>query len=282
MILASEIRKRLRNGIVCPGAWLQIPSPDIAEIVTRMGYDWAVVDMEHGSFSHSQLPDMFRAIECGGAVPFARPASSSSRDIMAALDSGARGLILPMIQSRAQLDSAISAAMYPGGKEYSTGTRGVGFCRSNSYGFDFVGELDPDAGSSRDIVLVAQIEHVDAMKELDAIFSHPRLDAYMVGRYDFSASMGLTGDFSHPDFLAALETIRHKAAPYRLPAGFHVLSPNQDELVARAREGFPFLAYGVDALFLMSAARLPELPGRVHPQVREDARLRLAKGKGEE
>jgi 2-dehydro-3-deoxyglucarate aldolase len=214
----------------------------VAELIARLGYDWVVVDMEHGSFSRSQLPDMFRAIECGGAAPFARPAAATPDHIRAVLDCGARGLILPMIESRAQLDAAVCAAMYPGGKEFSAGRRGVGFSRSNTYGLDFVAELDPDAGAARDIVLVAQIEHVNALQELDAIFSHPRLDAYMVGRYDFSASMGLIGDFTQRDFLAAEETIRTKAATHRLP----------------------------------------ELPGRIPAQVREETRLRLGKGRDPE
>lgn len=277
MLPSSEIRKNIRNGIVSPGSWLQIPSPDVAEIMGHMGYDWVVVDMEHGAFSRAMLPDIFRAIECGGALPFAKPATATREEIRAVLDCGARGLILPMIETRAQLDEAISAAMYPGGREFSAGTRGVGFARSNSYGLEFVEHLDPESGLGRDIIIVAQIEHINAMKELDSILAHPRLDAYMVGRYDFSASMGLTGDFSHPDFLAALEAIRTKAAVHRVPAGFHVLSPNQDELTQRAREGYTFLAYGIDAIFLMSAARLPDFPGRTLTQVEEAKRLKLAK-----
>lgn len=277
MLLSSEIRKNIRNGVISPGTWLQLSSPDVAEIMARMGYDWVVVDLENGALSRVSLPDMFRAIECGGALPIARPASASCENIRAALDCGARGLILPKIETRAQLDAAIQAAMYPGGREFSAGTRGVCLARANGYGLELVEHFDPESGLGRDIVIVAEIEHINAMKEIDEILAHPRLDAYMVCRYDFSASMGMIGDFSNPEFLAVQESIRTKAAAHRVPAGFHVLSPNQDELAQRAREGYTFLAYGMDAIFLMSAARLPEIPGRALPQVREDCRLKLGK-----
>ena len=199
MLTTKELRHNIRNGKATIGTWLQIPSSDVAEIVGRMGYDFAAVDMEHGSFSRCHLPDIFRALERWGTLPFARILEPTKFYIKEALDSGARGLIFPMIETREQLDNAISWSLYPGGKEYTTGTRGVGFSRANAFGLDFPQHVTED-GLGQDIVLAAQIEHVNALPNLDAIFSHPRLDAYMVGPYDLSASMGLTGQFEHPKF----------------------------------------------------------------------------------
>ncbi len=164
-----------------------------------------------------------------------------------------------MIESRSQLDDAINYAMFPGGKEYDCGIRGVGFSRANLYGLDFAEHVDAAAGRSRDIVLVAQIEHKNALPELDAIFSHPRLDAYMVGPYDLSASMGCTGDFNNAEFLAGLKSIEQKAQTHGVAKGYHQVAPNPAELAKKISEGYGFLAYGIDAFFLHQAAKRPAI-----------------------
>ena len=190
----------MRGGNATIGTWLQFPSADVAEVMGASGYDWVAVDMEHGAFTRAILPDVFRAIERGGSTPFARIAQAELRPIKDALDSGAQGLVFPMIESREQLDRAISLSLYPD----AGGSRGVGYSRANMYGRDF----DPyRVDVAKDILLVAQIEHIRAVEQLDAILSHPRLDAIMVGPYDLSGSMGLTGQFDHPDFVAVMDRI---------------------------------------------------------------------------
>ena len=190
----------MRGGNATIGTWLQFPSADVAEVMGASGYDWVAVDMEHGAFTRAILPDVFRAIERGGSTPFARIAQAELRPIKDALDSGAQGLVFPMIESREQLDRAISLSLYPD----AGGSRGVGYSRANMYGRDF----DPyRVDVAKDILLVAQIEHIRAVDQLDAILSHPRLDAIMVGPYDLSGSMGLTGQFDHPDFVAVMARI---------------------------------------------------------------------------
>ena len=166
----------MRGGNATIGTWLQFPSADVAEVMGASGYDWVAVDMEHGAFTRAILPDVFRAIERGGSTPFARIAQAELRPIKDALDSGAQGLVFPMIESREQLDRAISLSLYPD----AGGSRGVGYSRANMYGRDF----DPyRVDVAKDILLVAQIEHIRAVEQLDAILSHPRLDAIMVGPY---------------------------------------------------------------------------------------------------
>lgn len=251
-----KMRKALREKAFV-GTWLQIPSPDLAEIIGRMGYDWAAVDLEHGAFTRSDLPNIFRALELGGTLPFARLLEASRAQIKGALESGAKGLIFPMIESRQQLDYAISEAFYPGGLDFKAGRRGVGYCRANVYGRDLSPHTDPGPGPSRDVIIVAQIEHINAVNNLDDIFAHPRLDAYMVGPYDLSASMGITGDFEHPDFKAALTAIAEKAQALGMPKGIHVVNPNPAELQTRLNEGYNFIAYGIDAVFLMETAANP-------------------------
>ena len=255
-----EIRALLAADKATVGTWLQLPSADVAELMARAGYDWVAVDMEHGSFGRTGLPDIFRAIECGGAAPFARLPEAGKTQIKSALEAGAQGLIFPMIESREQLDRAIDWAVYPGQDHWrSAGEtageyRGVGFCRANAFGkcFDeYRGSLAPE------IFLVAQIEHIRAVENLDAILSHPRLDAIMVGPYDLSGSMGLTGQFDHKDFKAAMERIAAACARHKARMGLHIVQPDPVELGRQIAAGSRFIAYGIDSVFLWHAAERP-------------------------
>ena len=85
----SKIRRQLFSGLYSIGSWIQIPDSSIAEIMGKSGYDWVAVDLEHGSISVSQLPNLFRAIELGGTLPLARVAQGSTKDCKQALDAGA-------------------------------------------------------------------------------------------------------------------------------------------------------------------------------------------------
>jgi len=246
----TSIKTNIRAGKVSMGSWLQVPSTDVAEIMGRAGYDWVAVDLEHGAFTRRELPDIFRAIELGGTTPFARIADCTVTSIKGALDSGAKGLIFPMIESRAQLDAAIALALYP-----PHGVRGVGYCRDNLFGKN----LDQGLAANPDTFFCAQIEHVAASKDLDNILAHPRLDAIMVGPYDLSGSMGITGQFDHPDFAAVLKTISQKAKAHNIAMGIHVVQPDPERLAARIAEGYRFIAYGTDALFLYRGAECPRI-----------------------
>ncbi len=256
-----DIRALLAADKATVGTWLQLPSTDVAELMARAGYDWVAVDMEHGSFGRTGLPDVFRAIECGGAAPFARLPEASKTQIKSALEAGAQGLIFPMIESREQLDRAIDWAVYPGQDtwrakgETAQEYRGVGFCRANVFGKNFD---EYRARRAPELFLVAQIEHIRAVENLDAILTHPRLDAIMVGPYDLSGSMGLTGQFEHPDFKVAMARIVDACARHKARMGLHIVQPDPAELARQVAAGSRFIAYGIDSVFLWGAAERPK------------------------
>lgn len=226
---------------------MQIPHASVAEIMGGAGYDWVAVDLEHGSVSVHQLPDLFRALELGGALPLARVAEGTSKDVKQALDAGAGGVIVPMIESAGQLLAVRDACRWP-----PAGIRGVGFSRANLFGKHFASYQD----EAQAPLLVAMIEHIRAVDNLQQIAQIEGLDALMIGPYDLSASMGLTGQFEHPDFGAALARIRTQAESAGIPCGLHVVAPSRDELRNRLTEGYRFLAYSIDAAMLIHAAQL--------------------------
>lgn len=241
----GRIREKLKQGGHSVGSWMQIPHASIAEIMGQAGYDWIAVDMEHGSVGAHQLPDLFRAIELGGTLPLARVAQGHVKDCKQALDAGAAGIIVPMIESARQLADVASACRWP-----PAGTRGVGFSRANLFGKHFA-DYREEAQSP---LLVAMIEHVGAVDGLREILEVPGLDALLIGPYDLSASIGLTGDFDHADFKALMQRIRQAAAKVHIPVGIHVVAPSKEELGQRLADGYRFLAYSLDAVMLRDAA----------------------------
>jgi len=242
----QEIRDRLAAGGQSIGSWMQIPHASVAEIMGQAGFEWVAIDLEHGAVSVSQLPDLFRALELGGTLPMARLAQGHPKDCKEALDAGAGGVIVPMVESAEQLVAVRDWCRWP-----PAGVRGVGFSRANLFGRHF----DAYRDEAQAPLLVAMIEHTRAVGNLGAILDVPGLDAVLVGPYDLSASMGLTGQFEHPEFRAAMEGIRTQALERRVPCGVHVVAPSPDELRRRIGEGYRFLAYSIDAVFLVAATK---------------------------
>lgn len=244
----NTIRKKLQNDQVSIGTWQQIPHASVSEILGQAGYDWVAVDMEHGSISVHQLPDLFRAIELGDTLPLARVAASKIKDCKQALDAGAGGIIAPMIENADQLKLIRHACCWP-----PAGSRGVGFSRANLFGKHF----DEYKLEAKGPLLVAQIEHINAVNNLPDILQVEGLDAIIVGPYDLSASMGITSEFEHDDFVSVLDRIILLCNQYDIPCGNHVVQPNLEILGKRISEGYRFLAYSLDSVFIHNSVNNP-------------------------
>ncbi|MDQ6770727.1 MAG: aldolase/citrate lyase family protein [Gemmatimonadota bacterium] len=241
----QQLRVRLQTGGRSIGSWMQIPHASVAEIMGRAGYDWVAADLEHGAISLHQLPDIFRALELGGTLPLARLAQGAPRDCKQALDAGAGGVIIPNIESAQELIGLVAACRWP-----PAGSRGVGFSRANLFGKNFDGYRE----EAQAPIIVAMIENVRALQDIEAILGVTGLDALLVGPYDLSASMGLTAQFDHPKFASALDRVRAKAEERGVPCGIHVVPASPEQMQLRINQGFRFLAYSTDAVMLNTAA----------------------------
>lgn len=242
------IRQSLQENKPSIGSWMQIPHTSVAEIMGQAGYDWVAVDLEHGAIGVHQLPDLFRALELGGTLPLARLAQGSAKDCKQALDAGAGGVIVPMVESAEQLTQVRDACRWP-----PAGTRGVGFSRANLFGKHF----DAYGVEAQAPLLVAMIEHLRAVDNLDEILKVEGLDAILIGPYDLSASMGLTAKFEAPEFIAEMNRIRTLCVRHRIPCGVHVVMPEPAVLEQRISDGYRFIAYSIDAVFLNSSSENP-------------------------
>jgi len=246
----SRIRGKLNQGDPSIGSWMQIPHPSVAEIMGDAGYDWVAVDMEHGAVSAHQLPDLFRALELGGTLPLARIAEGTPKECKQVLDAGAGGVIVPMIESAEQLKAIRDACRWP-----PSGSRGVGFSRANLFGKYF----ETYRAEAQAPLLVAMIEHIRAVEKLDELLQVEGLDAIMIGPYDMSASMGLTAQFDAPEFRATMEIILDLCTRNRIPCGVHVVKPELEGMRQRIVQGYRFIAYSIDSVFLNTCVSAPRL-----------------------
>ena len=145
------------------GTWLTLSSPAIAEIFVNAGFDWIVVDLEHSSISINQAENLIRIIDLGGKIPYVRLTSNSKTQIKRVLDAGAKGIIIPMINSKQQAIKAIEATRYA-----PYGTRGVGLSRAQGYGEKFIEYLE---WHSKNISIIVQFEHINVIENIDDILS---------------------------------------------------------------------------------------------------------------
>ncbi len=240
--MGNIVKEKLKAGQVTLGGWMMLGHPGIGQIFASCGFDWVAVDMEHTAFSDETLENIIRAIEVKGAVALARMQGNDPVAIKRALDAGARGIIVPMVNSAAEARQMVSYAKFP-----PEGIRGASFSRATNYGENF---SDYYRNHNSDVVLVAMIEHIDGVNRIEEIVRVEGLDALFFGPYDLSSSMGIVGQFDHPEFKQAVEKVRLAAGRVKLPIGIHVVAPDPDQIRKRADEGFQFIGCGVDTQIL--------------------------------
>lgn len=252
-----NLKERVRKGEVTIGSWLQLPSPRVAKIMGIQGFDWLAIDIEHGSISIETLPEMIEAISAGGATPLVRLSHNDPVEIKRVLDAGAQGIIVPMVNSANEAEAAVKSAKYP-----PDGIRGIGYSNANLYGAKFKTYFER---FNSEVVIIVQIEHIDSVQKVDEILAVEGIDGYMIGPYDLSGSMGLTGQLQQPDFLAALEKPLTAAGKTGKAPGIHVVPPDAQQVTEAIGKGYKFIAYSIDAVMLMSACRngLQEIRERI-------------------
>ena len=230
------------------GSWITIGHPAVAEIMAAAGFDWLTVDLEHSAISIERAEEIIRIIELCGVKPFVRLSSHNPEQIKRVMDSGAHGIIVPMVKTAEEVTRAVAAVHYP-----PLGNRSVGLARAQKYGNDFEAYYD---WQKSNVMVIVQIEHIDAVDNIEGIFSVQGISGYIVGPYDLSASMGIPGDFANKKMSVALDRIKIAAKDYQVPSGIHIVEPDLGELKQRISEGYKFIAYGVDMRMLDVTCRL--------------------------
>lgn len=244
--MENKMRTALLKNELSIGTWIQIGHPAVAEILARVGYDWICVDMEHGSIDIETLTHLFRAIEANDVVPITRLPLNDLIWIRRSLDAGAMGLIIPMVNSAQEIESAIRYAKYP-----PRGERGYGYSRANSFGMDFE---DYIARANETITIIAQIEHKDGIENIDSILQVQDLDGVFIGPLDLSGSYGKTGQLDCPEMREARQRYLESCKKHKKCAGIHIVHPDEHSIRNAIDQGYKMIALGVDGVFLEMAS----------------------------
>ncbi|WP_417454753.1 HpcH/HpaI aldolase family protein [Kiloniella sp.] len=248
--MSAKIKQKLANNVTTIGSWISLPNVHTVEMMARLaGFEWLVIDMEHTGISTETMAQMIQVIDLAGISPFVRVGSNDPLQIKRALDCGAKGIIVPQVCSSAEAQQVVNAVYYP-----PIGERGVGLFRAQGYGTTFD---DYKENIAPEIVVIVQIEHKDAVDQLDDIISIPGVDAFMIGPYDLSGSFGKPGDFTAPEVAASLDKAKRFCQTSDKAGGIHVVHTDKASLASNIKQGFRFIAYGTDMIFL--AEKLSEV-----------------------
>ena len=233
-----------RNGGQSVGGWLSIGNAYTAETMSSLGFDYLCVDLQHGMLSYDDLKYMLPAISNYDAVPFVRVPWNEPYEIMKALDAGAYGVIVPMVNNRAEALLAVDSCRYP-----PDGHRSFGPIRAAMYG---------GRGYAREangqIACVAMVETADGIENLDEIASTPGLDGIYIGPSDLGYALGLspTTGSQEQKHIDTVERIRKTCEAHGIAAGIHTGS--LDATKRYLEQGFNLVTLGTDSAFLAGSA----------------------------
>ena len=229
------------------GSWITLGHFSIAEIMADVGFDWLCVDMEHSVIDYYMAEQLIATIEAHGCIPYVRVGANDPTIIKRVLDAGARGVIVPMITTKEDAQMAVGAVKYP-----PDGNRGVGLARAQGYGFNFE---EYAATVNDEIILIVQIEHVNAINNLEDILNVDGIDGTIIGPYDLSGSMGKPGRYDDNDVREVLKTYEKISNKMNKPMGYHVIKPDFRLVQEKIQAGYIFIAFSLDTLFLGTICR---------------------------
>ena len=239
-MISNQLKMQVKSGNTLIGAWLSVPCVSVAEAMASCGFDWMAVDFEHSAISIETAIDCFIAAERWQVSTIARLPCAEPYIARRLLDGGAKGLIVPVVESVAKFKQFAKYCSYP-----PMGKRGVGLGRANTWGDEFDSYF-------RDFspVLIPQIETITGVKVAADLIALDCVDALFVGPYDLSVSLGQPGNFDTLEFKNAMSQLKLVCSENGKPLGIHQVTPDTSELKARLEEGFRFIAFGTDLIAL--------------------------------
>jgi 4-hydroxy-2-oxoheptanedioate aldolase len=255
----KNLKQKISSGEVVHGCWINLASTISAEIVGHAGFDWLLIDLEHGAGDVAIMYQQLQALSGSSSTPLVRIDELERPKAQRILDAGAGGIMFPQIQSAKEAREAVEMMYYP-----PQGTRGMAkMTRATGFG-KFAAEYINNIGQN--LISVIQIETLTALKNIDNIAATAGIDVLFVGPTDLTLSLGILGQLNHQEYQEALLAVASAAKKYGKAAGVLLQDVNEYDMYYRL--GFRFLACGADSLFVRSGAeemvrRLGELGRKV-------------------
>ena len=242
----NKLKTKLRNRDLVFGSWMSFSHPSIAEIFSSRDFDFLAIDMEHTTISLEQAQRIIAASQSNGVPCLPRPVSHSNDWIKPLLDSGADGIIAPLISSRFQNQDLISKIKFP-----PSGKRSFGVNRAHGYGMNFSQYVKEWNANS---IYIAQIENKEAVDNIESIIIEDELDAVMIGPYDMSGSLGVPGETQHQLVLEAEKVVINACKRMGKSCGTQLADFTEENVEAAIQKGYSFIIASSDLFVLNSWA----------------------------
>ena len=192
----KNLKAKLMANQLTIGSWITLSNTAVAEIMAGAGFDWLAIDLEHSAITIGEAQQLIQIIELSRVVPLVRIGNNDPYLIKRVMDAGAHGVIVPMVNTKADAENAVSAVKYP-----PLGRRGVGLARAQGYGLEFE---KYKKWINKESIVIAQVEHITAIENLEEILDIPEIDGTIIGPYDLSASLGVPGEFNQQKVMNAV------------------------------------------------------------------------------
>ncbi len=240
--MKNTLKAKLREGKSTVGLWMSIPSPDVSEALSTLPFDWFLFDMEHSALNEQSAQVLMQGMRGDLITPLIRVAWNDQVLIKKALDIGAHGVIVPMVNTRQDAEKAVSACKYP-----PVGNRGYGPKRPWVYDPHYFDNADEE------VLVIVQIETGEAVENVEEILSVDGVDGCFIGPFDLSVSMGFKGQMDDPSFQKAVDTVF--AAGKRLGVATGMWGGAGKRVAERLADGWQIVAVGLDLYVLVAGAK---------------------------
>ncbi len=226
------------------GTIVSLPCASVAEILSQLGFDWLWLDMEHSTLNLELVQQIIQAVGSNAACLVRAPGNDVVW-LKRILDTGCDGVIVPQIQTPQEALQAVRACKYP-----PEGIRSVGLSRAHNYGIDFQEYV---ATANQKLVVALQIEHINAVDNIDEIAAVAGFDAIIIGPYDLSASMGKIGQVDCPEVQQAIARVRQTCVKQNIPLG--IFAKDSRAALLAQNQGYRLICVGLDFNYLLTGAQ---------------------------
>ncbi|WP_319560067.1 aldolase/citrate lyase family protein [Marispirochaeta sp.] len=240
--MKNQLKRTLASGKHALGAWVTIPSPDVSEAMSTLDLDWLLFDLEHSGLNEQYAQVLMQGMRGDRVTPLIRVAWNDPVLIKKALDIGAHGVIVPMVNTRKDALKAVQACTYP-----PKGIRGCGPKRPWIYDPEYTDTADEE------VLMIPQIETLEAVNNADEIFSVEGVDVCFVGPFDLSVSMGFRGKQEDPEFQAVVDKVLLAAKRHNVVPGMWLGAGRP--VTERLKAGWKFISIGLDLNLLVDGTK---------------------------
>lgn len=240
-----NLKQRLNSGDLLLGITATVGSPQIAELLANIGFDWIWIETEHSTMSPESVLHQLQAISGTTAQALVRVPCNDATLIKRIIDTGPHGIIVPEINNRTDAENAIRYIKYP-----PQGERGIGLSRAQGFGLK-LGEYVKNAND--EVAAVLMIEHIEAVNNIIDILSVKGVDAVIVGSLDLAGSMNLQNDLSNPAIEKEIQKVVDACKKTNIPCG--IFAGTADVAKTRIKQGFRLITLGADVLLILNSAK---------------------------